>query len=613
LSVRSGVQGVLLLPVTMVSEGALLATIPGPGLLFGLMLLAAILGGYAARWLHVPRVVGYLVGGALLHATLGAIYTSAEDLAAMQQAADPLKAIQDLALGLILFKIGNVFERSQLRAVGGRVWTISRFEIGVTVAFVFLACLGAGFLTLRTHDAPDVAILALLLGLAAIATAPAATLFVLQEYEAKGPITDTILGLTGVNNIVCIVLFHIVFLVCAWSGWIEPSGAIAQHIVLAIALTTIGSLALGLVCGMLISVTHAKLPMAETMLVFFALFILLGAGEKWLLEHLGLSFNFLLTALMIGAVFANVGIDSEKLNVALRNVASPIFAGFFVLAGYSLHLQDLAHMGLLGAAYILARMAGKAVGCNLGTRRAQGPAGAESTLGSGLLCQAAVVIGLASFVSDNWNHPLAKQFSTIILGSVVVFELVGPLLVKRCVQLGGEVKLLTLLRRGTDTAEEGSMLRLTVRATVRLLGFGTSEAARQSGPVTVEHIMRTNVQFIPASASLDQVLHFIERSTYTHFPVRNEDGDLAGVIHFSDVRDVIYDPSLRDLVTAIDLADTSSPIVSRDTELNELLALFHEANVAAVPVCERKGSRRVIGLVEQRDLLNALHRTPGQA
>jgi len=601
------------LPASIASKLSVLATIPGPGLLFGLMLLAAIIGGHAARWLHVPRVVGFLVGGALLHATLNAIYASPDAAIALQQAVAPLKAIQDLALGLILFKIGNVFERSQLRSVGTRVWTISRFEIAATMLFVFAACSVAGWLTLRTTAFSDVVILALLLGLAGIATAPAATLFVLQEYEAKGPITDTILGLTGVNNVVCIVLFYIVFLVCAWAGWIEPSGAIAQHIVLAIALTTIGSIALGLVCGALISVTHAKLPMAESMLVFFALFILLGAGEKWLLEHLGLSFNFLLTALTIGAVFANVGIDSEKLNVALRNVGSPIFAGFFVLAGYSLHLENLARIGLLGSAYILARLCGKVVGCTFGTKRAQGPARAESSLGSALLCQAAVVIGLASFVSDNWNHPFAKQFSTIILGSVVVFELIGPLLVKRCVQHGGEVKLLTLLRRGADTPEEASMLKLTVRSMLRLFGLGRTDTVKNAGPVTVEHIMRTNVQFIPASASLDQVLHFIERSTYTHFPVCNEAGDLAGVIHFSDVRDVLYDPSLRDLVTAIDLADTSSPVVSPGTPLTELLGLFHEANVAALPVCEREGSRRVIGLVEQRDLLKTLHKTSNEA
>lgn len=585
-----------------------LATPPSPGLLFGLMLLAAIVGGHTARWARLPRVVGYLVGGASLHAMLAAVWPTEESSATLQAAAVPLKAIQDLALGLILFKIGAVFDRSQIRAVGPRVGVISRREISATVLCVFVACFVGGLVALRGYTVGEVAMLAMLLAFAAIATAPAATLFVLQEYEAKGPVTNTILGLTGINNIVCIVLFYAAFLLSGWAGWIETGGDLAQHIVLAITLTTIGSVALGVVFGVLISVTHAKLPLAETMLVFFAVFILLGAGEKWLLEHFGLSFNFLLTALTIGAVFANVGIDSEKLNTGLRTVGSPIFAGFFVLAGYSLHLNDLAHMGWIGAAYIIARYVGKVGGCKIGIGRSNLPANLACDLGSALLCQAAVVIGLASFVEQHWDHPLAKTFSTIILGSVVVFELAGPLLVKRCVRLSGEVKLVTLMRRGSDANEEASMLRLTIRSTLRLLGITPATPEEEDTPMTVEHLMRTNVQTIAASANLDEVLHFIERSTYTHFPVVDNEGDLVGVIHFSDVRDVIYDPALSGLVTAVDLADTSSPIVYPDMPVTKLLELFDRDNVAVLPVCEQQGNRHIIGLVEQRDLLNAVHR-----
>lgn len=592
------------------SAPALLATVPGPGLLFGLLLLAAIIGGHAARLIRVPRVVGYLVGGAVVHTLLLELCGDDEHLQRLKASSVPLRAIKDLALGLILFKIGNVFERSQRRAAGARVGTISRFEIAATTLFIFVACLAAGWLTLGHHGLSQVTLLALLLALAGIATAPAATLFVLQEYEAKGPITDTILGLTGINNIVCIVAFYVVFLVAASLGWLDARGDIARHIVLAITLTTIGSIALGVVCGVLISVTHARLPMADTMLVFFALFILLGAGEKWLLEHIGLSFNFLLTALTIGAVFANVAIDSQKLHEALRTIGAPIFAGFFALAGYELHLTDLVHIGGLGVAYIVARLAGKVIGCRVGLARVADSMPARVDLGSAMFCQAAVVIGLAAFVSENWNSPLASRFSTIILGSVVLFELIGPLLVKRCVRLGGEVKLVTLLRRGADGQEQGSWLRLTVQSTLRILGAGDRAMRRQSGPLTVHHIMRTNIQFIPASASLDEVLAFIERSTFSHFPVRDDAGDLIGVIHFADVRDVIYDPALRELVTAVDLADTNAPIVDMELPLTDLLEVFRDANVAVLPVRDHPDGRHVVGLVEQRDLLNALHRAP---
>jgi len=451
-------------------------------------------------------------------------------------------------------------------------------------------------------------VFALLLATAAIATAPAATLFVLQEYEAKGPITDTVLGLTGVNNIVCIVLFYTVFLILGSAGVLATTGALAERLWLALAMTTVGSIALGIVFGTLISIMHAKLPLAETLLVFFALFILLGAGEKWLLENNeGLSFNFLLTALVMGGVFANVAIDSQKLENALRTFGSPIFAGFFVIAGYGLHVGSLQQMGWLGIGYVLFRFLGKKLGCRIGVTWAGTPERTNGRLGAALLCQAAVVIGLASFVDDYWESQLARQFSTVVLGSVVIFEFIGPMLVKRCVVYGGEVKAATLLKRAGSAIGGGSIVRLTFQSLLRMFGAGLKRGKAGPEVMQVEHIMRTNVQFIRASATFDDVLHFIERSTYAHFPVVHDDGRFAGVIHFSDVRDVIYDPMVRGLVTAVDLTDPDSRTVAPDMTLTDLLEVFSSENVGVLPVAEQAGSNRIVGVVEQRDLLRALH------
>lgn len=588
--------------------------IPGPGLLFGLMLLAAIVGGYAARSVHIPRVVGFLLGGVALNLLLAWLFGTGGNVEAKQAlivAGDPLHVIKDLALGLILFTIGGVFERSRFRSVVRRVLKISVLEMSLVLLFVFVGC---GIISLITQSEQGIAanmILAVLLGTAAIATAPAATLFVLQEYDAKGPITDTILGLTGVNNIVCIVLFYSMFLVLTSLGLMTTTGALAEHLWLALAATTLGSVVCGILFGTLISILHAKLPLAETLLVFFALFILMGAGEKWLLEHnQGLSFNFLLTALVMGGVFTNVAIDSQKLETALRTFGSPIFAGFFVMAGYELHLTEMGSMGWLGAGYVLFRLLGKKIGGVLGVRRAGGPQRADGRLGEALLCQAAVVIGLASFVSQYWDSPLAAQFSTVILGSVVVFEFIGPLLVKRCVVQGGEVKAATLLTRVGSRSGVGSLVRLTLESLLRVVGVGPKRGEADDASMQVRHIMRTNVQFIPASANLDEVLHFIERSTYSHFPVVAEEGGFAGVIHFSDVRDVIYDPMLRDLVTAVDLTDSDSRTVPPDMSLQDLLDVFSHENVGVLPVAEDADRKRVVGVVEQRDLLRALHLPP---
>lgn len=592
---------------------SLLGVVPGPGLLFGLMLLAAIGGGFVARFLHIPRVIGFLAGGIILRVVLSTLLDPVGGRStALEAAAEPLQAINDLALGMILFTIGGVFERSRLRGTSQRILKIGAAESGLVLLLVFV---GTGVLALLTQWGQGLGpnlVLALLLAAAGMATAPAATLFVLREYQAKGPITDTVLGVVGLNNVVCIVLFHAVFLVLAACGLIDAPPLLSRHLWLALVLTTIGSVLLGVVAGTLISIVHAKLPLAETSLIFFAMFIVLGAGEKWLLENMGPSFNFLLTALTIGAVFHNVAIDSGKLLEALRTVATPIFAGFFVIAGYSLHLVELTHLGWVGAAYIVSRCLGKL----LGTRWGVGWAGQTHRLGrqvgTALLCQAAVVIGLASFAEQNWRSELARQFSTIILGSVMVFELMGPLLVKRCVVQGGEVKAIALLRRGGAAAEGASVWGITLHSLLRLVHLGLRRAAGQPKAMQVRHIMRRSVQFLPASATLDDVLHFIEHSTYNHFPVVHDNGEFAGVIHFSDVREVIYDPTTRDLVTAVDLADPDSPVVSMDMPLEELLEVFTSHNVGVLPVGQRDQASRIVGLVEQRDLLRALHRGPNR-
>jgi CBS domain-containing protein/Kef-type K+ transport system membrane component KefB len=578
--------------------------------LFGLMLVSAIVGGYAARLVHVPRVVGFLLAGVALRVLLYALLDAADDGAArseLQAAAEPLRVIKDLALGLILFTIGGVFERSKLRAAGWRVLKISALEIACVLVLVFAGCAAVLLATGQAHLSSQNVVLGLLLAAAAVATAPAATLFVLQEYEAKGSVTDTLLCVTGLNNIVCIVLFNSIFLLLVSWGVIDTTGTLAESFWLTLGMTTAGSVVLGVLCGTLISMLHATLRLSETLLFFFALFILLGAGEQWLWEHRGVSYNFLLTSLVTGAVFANIAIDSQKLDSTLQTVGTPIFAGFFVIAGYGLHVDDLAAMGWLGGIYVVCRFAGKALGCNLGVRWAGGPERADGRLGPALLCQAAVVIGLASFVERNWASELASQFTTVVLGSVVVFELAGPLLVKRCAVQAGEVKATTLLGRVGAFTEGTSVVRLALESLLRLVGWPWGRRSNQPETLLVKHIMRTNVQFIPASATFDEVLHAIERSTYSHFPVVDEKGGFAGVIHFSDVRDVIYDPSLSALVTAVDLADPDSPPVPQDMPLSDVLDLFTRQNVGALPVVDESGSKRIVGLIEQRDLLRALH------
>ncbi len=590
-----------------------------PALLAALMLLAAIVGGYAAAFVRVPRVVGYLLAGLLLHLALAALAqrgeTTAEWFQPLAQSARWLQGLKQLALGLIMFAIGSVFETSHMRAVGLRVLRLSAVKILTVVVLVGLGC--TAIYTLRPGvSLTEALVLGGMLAVAGIATAPAATLLVLQEYGSKGTVSDTILTLTAINNTVCIIAFHTLFLVLAATGTIAGSYAEGRWLGLDLVLNSAGSMLLGVGLGFSFSVLYARVPMKDFSLIFLGVVLGLGAFRDLLSDELGISYNFLLTCLFLGATFANITVDTEPFQKALRSFSAPIFALFFVIAGYELHLDDLKHIGLIGAAYTVLRIGGKALGGWLGTRRRSGTHETPGYIGLGMLCQAGVAIGLADFLVRAWGtrtaegfqpNPAAADFKTIILGSVVIFELVGPLALKAVAIRSGEVKAVTLLRRrpAGDAARE-SATRRSWQALLRTVGV-TRPAGKSSETLRVRHIMRSSVKVLPASARFDEVLHFVESSRYNHFPVVDEHERYVGLIHFSDLRGMMYDPFVRELVTAHDLARQNTPLATPDMSLDELFTIFAESDVGSLAVIDDVESRHVVGIVEQRDLLAAMH------
>ena len=581
-----------------------------------LLLLAAVVGGFAAASLRIPRVVGYLCAGLGLRLLLGRLTTSqpaAELGQVLEHLTQPVQGIKILALGLILFSLGRVFEFQHLRSVGRRVLRVS---LGETLAVLLLVGAGCALAWIASGAAggPQTALLAgVLLGIIGLATAPAATVLVVQEYDARGPVSDAVLTLTAINNVLCIVLFHAAFVLLSAPGWIE-TGLSGQRLVwLDLLLISAGSLALGLSLGLVFAVLHARLARAEFVLVFLAALLSFGSYSEWLSEHFHLSFNYLLVCLFAGAAFANSAVDADPLHELLGVLGKPIYACFFVLAGYELHIEELTALGWIGIAYVVLRIAGKLLGPWLALRRT-GSAELRPSLGAGLLCQAGVAIGLVDFLVRTWGtrteagfvpSPAALQLKTIVLGSVVVYELTGPLALKALLVRSGEVKAISLMAGGRNGS--GSGFRLAFDALLRALWPGRVRRAAGQRPLTVRDLMRTSVRFIPAAARLDEVLHYVERSREHQFPVVGPGGEFVGMIHFADLRDILYNPVMRDLITAHDLARPDDVAVPLEMPLAELFAAFERADVSALPVVEAPGSRRVVGVVEQRDLLKLLH------
>jgi Kef-type K+ transport system membrane component KefB len=383
----------------------------------GLILMAALLAGHLAQLARVPEVTGYLLIGVL-------IGPSALDLISHENITT-LGFLSDVALGLILFNIGSIFEASNFRQVGAGVVRVTLWE--ATLAFV-LVCL---VLLLSGMALP----LALLLAVVAMETAPATTLMVLNEYDAEGPMTNRLLALVALNNMYVLVMFGVVtagltLFDSAGQGWLW-SGYRAVHGLL---WTTVGSVALGALLGLLMDFWAARAKESgEAMILSIGAVLIAVGASRWL----GLS--PLISTLALGATVANASPQGDRLLRALGRADPPLYAAFFVLAGAELVPSSVLGLGIVGLGYTVARTAGKIVGARIGLRGQDVPDVVRRQLGYCLISSSSLAVGLTIQIRSAFPA-YAATITGIVLAAVVIFEVVGPLLTRRALFATGEAK-----------------------------------------------------------------------------------------------------------------------------------------------------------------------------
>jgi Kef-type K+ transport system membrane component KefB len=383
----------------------------------GLILMAALLAGHLAQLLRVPEVTGYLLVGIL-------IGPAALDLISRDNITT-LGFLSDVALGLILFNIGSIFEASNFRRVGPGVVRVTLWEASLAFALVCVVLLLGGMAW------P----VALLLGVVAMETAPATTLMVLNEYDAQGPMTDRLRALVALNNVYVLVSFGIVTAGLALfdatgESWLL-NGYRAIH---ALLWTTVGSVALGALLGLLMDLwaTRAK-ESGEAMILSIGA-VLIGVGAS---RYLGLS--PLISTLAMGATVANASRQGDRLLHALGRADPPLYAAFFVLAGAELMPSSVLGLGVMGVGYTIARTAGKLVGARVGLRGQDIPPMARQQLGYCLVSSSSLAVGLTIQIRSAFSE-YAATVTGIVLAAVVIFEIIGPLLTRRALLKTGEAK-----------------------------------------------------------------------------------------------------------------------------------------------------------------------------
>ena len=385
----------------------------------GIILLLALLLGHLVQFARIPEVTGYLLAGVLVGPS-GLGFVSHENLAALQ-------VFSEVGLGLILFSIGATFELSRLATVGRRLLVLTMAESGLAA---LLVCVG---MLLLGQSLP----VSLLLGAIAVETGAASTLMVLRECNSEGPLTETLTSVIGLNNVLALVAFSLVV------GGIDlhamfTAGNLTLQGIYRLGFPLIwqfaGSAALGYLVGVLLASWATQVRESGETITLLAGCILLTVG---LANLLGAS--PLVATLIVGATMSNLSGRSRRLIEELARTDPPLYVIFFVLAGAELDLSLLPTLGILGAVYVASRAAGKLVGASYAARKANFPPSVQRLLGFSILAQAGLAIGLV-LVTKERLPALAPTVTTIVLGAVAVFELIGPLSTRLAVSASGETR-----------------------------------------------------------------------------------------------------------------------------------------------------------------------------
>ena len=384
----------------------------------GLILLLALLAGHLVKVVRIPEVTGYILAGiALGPSILG--WVSAENLQA-------LEVLSEVALGLILFSIGSVFEFSRFRRLG-------RQFLNLTVAESVLASVLVTVGVLLLGQPWQVA---LLLGAIAIATAPASTLMVIRECDSSGPLTDNLLGIIAVNNLFCITAYAGAAAVIDLTSGIGGRSLFdaAYLAVYPLVWQLVGSTAWGYLVGMLLAGWSTQVRETGEMLILLAGSILLCVGVSRLLD-----LSPLIASLAVGATMVNLSRGSRRLFDTLSGTDPPFYAIFFVLAGADLDLTLVPAMGAVGLVYVGGRSVGKFTGAVAGARWLQLEPSVQRFLGFGLLAQAGLAVGLTLQIEQRYEA-FAPQVSTVVLASVAIFEMIGPISTRFALMRSGEAE-----------------------------------------------------------------------------------------------------------------------------------------------------------------------------
>ena len=417
-----------------------------------ILLFVALFSSRLMRIIKLPNVTGYIITGIIMGPfVFGLLFNNFSfdniNQSIIYKHVDKIGWVSTVALGFIAFSIGTSFKRATIKALGNRVIIITALEALGASLLVIIALIVARFIF------PQYVSWQIVLTLAAIAsaTAPAATLMVIKQYNARGPLVNTLLPVVALDDAAALILFAVLFQIASAlaGGTISPYTIIIKPL-----LEILISLGVGVVLGFLISLMNGLFKSRNNRLIWciFSVFAALGFYYLFKSEMMGgFELSSLLICMMAGAIYTNFVKDSNRTLDVMDRFTAPIYMMFFVISGASLDLSiffnsDGLIVVVIAAIYIVFRVIGKWAGAFAGASITRCEPQVKKYLGFALVPQAGVAIGLSTtaykLFSDNPSEECQKAGAlilAIILTSTLVYELIGPMVAKFALKQAHEI------------------------------------------------------------------------------------------------------------------------------------------------------------------------------
>ncbi len=422
-------------------------------LCLSIALLVGLLLSRLAKKVNLPAVTAYLVAGILVGPYLlgqipleGLGFTATIiDGKVKSHFIESFTILSDVALGFIAFAIGNEFRLTQLKKIGKQATIIGILQAVITTVLVDIALIALHFIIPEKFPLEA----AIILGAIASATAPAATLMVVKQYKAKGPVTDILLPVVALDDAVGLLLFAISFGVAKalMAGTVSVISILVEPL-----LEIVLSVGLGAAMGYVFSFCERFFHSRSKRLAVSVSFVFLTIALSKLKFNIGgvhIGFSSLLVCMMLGTIFCNICDFSEELMDRVDRWTAPLFVIFFVTSGAELDLSVFTsgYIVLIGVVFILSRSLGKYTGAYASAKLAKCDDNIVKYLGITLLPQAGVALGMANmvkasaeFTSTPTGLLAAEIVISITLFAVLIYEIVGPALTKMALTKAGDIQ-----------------------------------------------------------------------------------------------------------------------------------------------------------------------------